>query len=119
TDDSSVCSAAVHAGSITQKNGGKVTIEIYPGQTSYRSSKRNGVKSLNYGAWPASYFIVGAPGGPDDPEGTATGNVTVNGRPFTSGPVPYGSTVDVTGGTLQLSARGVGSVVASGDGTDL
>ncbi|MFL5895164.1 MAG: LCCL domain-containing protein [Thermoleophilaceae bacterium] len=119
TDDSSVCTAAVHAGLITVKDGGNVTIEVYPGQESYRGSTRYGLKSNPYGAWPASFFVVGAPGGPGEPQGTATGNVLVNGRPFTSGPVPYGATVDVTGGTLQLSARDVGSVTTFGDGTDL
>jgi hypothetical protein len=34
--------------------------------------------------------------------GTATGTVTVNGRAFTTGVVPYNSTVDVTDGTLVL-----------------
>ena len=34
--------------------------------------------------------------------GTATGLVTVNGKPFTSGRIPYKSTVDVTNGSLLL-----------------
>ena len=38
TDDSSVCSAAVHAGLITVATGGDVTIEIRPGAASYTGS---------------------------------------------------------------------------------
>jgi hypothetical protein len=62
---------------------------------------------------------VDAPDGPDTPDGQATGDVTVNGQAFQSGPVPYGSTVDVTGGTLTLAAPGVGNLLAFGDGSDL
>ena len=119
TDDSSVCGAAVHAGLITISRGGKVVIQMVDGRTSYRSSKRNGIKSLPYGTWGGSYLIVDAPGGPDDVNAVATGNVTVNGQPFTSGRVKYGSTIDVSGGTLQLTAAGVGRVLTFGDGADL
>ena len=118
TDDSSVCGAAVHAGLITSKSGGKVTIEMREGQASYRASTRNKVKSQPYPAWPASFIVVGAPGGPDDPEAFATGDVTVNGKPFTSGRIKYGSVVDVTRGTLKLTATGVGSLFTFGDGVD-
>lgn len=34
--------------------------------------------------------------------GTPTGTVLVNGSAFTGGPIPYGSRIDVTNGTLQL-----------------
>lgn len=118
TADSSVCTAAVHAGSITPAKGGKVTIQIFDGQSSYRGSTRKGVRSNSYPAYDSSYFIVGAPGGPDDVEAVATGSVTVNGKPFTSGLIKYGSTIDVTGGTLKLSAKGVGNLFTFGDGTD-
>lgn len=113
TDDSSVCTAAVHAGSITVANGGNVTIEMRPGQASYRGSARNGITSREYLTWPGSFVVVGAPGGP--PDGTATGTVLVNGKAFTSGPVPYGATVDVTRGTLTLKAD-VGTLLVHGDG---
>jgi hypothetical protein len=60
TDDSSVCLAAVLEGKITQAGGGMVTIEIRPGQSSYKASKANGVTSNSYGAYGGSYVIVGA-----------------------------------------------------------
>jgi hypothetical protein len=47
------------------------------------------------------------------PTATATGAVTVNGRPFTGGTVPYGSTVDVTSGRLTLKT-GVGTLTVNG-----
>jgi hypothetical protein len=119
TDDSSVCTAAVHGGLITFKKGGKVKIQMRDGLSSYTASKRNGVATHPYQAWPSSFIVVDAPDGPDTPEGVATGNVTVNGQPFTSGPVRYGSTVNVTGGTLKLTAAGVGSLLTFGDGSDL
>jgi hypothetical protein len=119
TDDSSVCTAAVHGGLITFKKGGKVKIQMRDGLSSYRASKRNGVITRSYPAWPSSFIVVDAPDGPDTPEGVATGDVTVNGQAFTAGPVRYGSTIEVTGGTLKLTAAGVGSVLTFGDGADV
>ncbi|MEM1069640.1 MAG: LCCL domain-containing protein [Planctomycetota bacterium] len=42
--ESSICIAALHAGKITT-DGGLVTIQINPGQSEYKGSERNGVKS--------------------------------------------------------------------------
>ena len=57
TADSSVCTAAVHAGRITFEQGGTVTIESRPGQSSYQGTSRNGVKSSEYGSYPRSFAI--------------------------------------------------------------
>ena len=57
TDDSPICVAAVHAG-VIGTNGGNVTIEILPGQKSYRGSTRNGVTSNEWGAYDGAYRIV-------------------------------------------------------------
>jgi LCCL domain len=58
TDDSSVCTAAVNSGLITVATGGKVTIQIAKGRSSYSGSTRHGVSSNSYGSWPASYVFV-------------------------------------------------------------
>ena len=57
TDDSSICTAGVHAGAITT-SGGTVTIEILPEQNAYVSSNRNGIHSDGYGYWPGSFKVV-------------------------------------------------------------
>ena len=57
SDDSSVCTAAVHAGAIGF-DGGRVVIEIRPGQSSYSASERNGVSSAEWGAWDGSFAVV-------------------------------------------------------------
>ncbi len=67
TDDSSVCSAAVHAGLITLAAGGKVTIKILPGRASYLGSTRHGVTSSSWGAYSGSYSFVVAPKAPTGP----------------------------------------------------
>jgi hypothetical protein len=59
TDDSSICTAAVHAGLITLASGGTVVIEIAPGQAEYTGSEANGIESLPYGPWDGSYTFVG------------------------------------------------------------
>jgi hypothetical protein len=119
TDDSSVCTAGVHSGLITLAKGGKVVIQMVDGQASYKKSTRNGIKTQPYPAWGGSFIVVNAPGGPDDVDAIATGDVTVNGKPFTSGRVKYGSTINVTRGTLQMTAKGVGRLLTFGDGVDL
>lgn len=58
TDDSSVCTAAVHAGAITYSSGGFVVIVIEQGMTAYTGSLRNGVESHSYGAWDGSFAVV-------------------------------------------------------------
>lgn len=58
TDDSRVCSAAVHSGLINTTNGGTVTIEIRPGQASYTASQRYGVSSGSWGSWSGSFVFV-------------------------------------------------------------
>ncbi|WCO65519.1 LCCL domain-containing protein [Iamia majanohamensis] len=55
TDDSSVCTAAVHQGVITQEDGGRVVVEIAPGQDSYEGTEANGVGSNDYGEWGGSF----------------------------------------------------------------
>jgi hypothetical protein len=60
TDDSAVCAAAVHAGKIAFERGGRVVIEVRPGQASYRGTDWNGVVSEEYGDWDASFVFVGS-----------------------------------------------------------
>ena len=57
TDDSSICTAAVHTGLITLRHGGVVTIEIRAGRSTYGSTTRHGIKSINFGEYGRSYVI--------------------------------------------------------------
>jgi hypothetical protein len=59
TDDSSVCTAAVHSGVIGREFGGQVRIVIRPGLASYPSVTRNGVRSEPWPAWEGSFTILG------------------------------------------------------------
>lgn len=59
TDDSSVCSAAVHVGLFDLAHGGDGVLRVLPGLPSYRAASRNGVTTLNYGAYPGSFSFVG------------------------------------------------------------
>lgn len=59
TDDSSICSAAVHAGVIRPKTGGAVTIEIRPGQATYSGSEQNYIASTSYDhPWSGGFVVV-------------------------------------------------------------
>lgn len=88
TDDSSICTAAVHSGYIDQASGGTVTIEIRPGATSYSGSAKNGVTSRGYGSWTGSFAIISGIGGGDPEAGpidwatTATGLRGRNGQRY-------------------------------------
>jgi hypothetical protein len=66
TDDSRVCSAAVHAGLITPVKGGTVKIKIVPGKPNYLGSTKNGITSSSYGAW-AGAFVFYVPPKPTGP----------------------------------------------------
>lgn len=58
TYDSSICRAAVHAGRISNANGGQVTIAPLAGQAAYTGSTRNGITSTSYGSWGGSFSFV-------------------------------------------------------------
>ena len=58
TDDSSVCSAAVHAELISTRDGGQVTVRMISGQGAYTGSTRNGVSTIGYGSWHGSYMFL-------------------------------------------------------------
>ncbi len=60
TDDSDICTAAVHAGIIMASAGGTIAVTPREGQASYRGSTANGVTTLSYGSWVGSYTITGA-----------------------------------------------------------
>ncbi|MBX6376076.1 MAG: hypothetical protein IRZ13_17845 [Acetobacteraceae bacterium] len=54
SSDSSICRAARHAG-IIPAEGGTVQVIPAPGMPSYAGTTANGVTSLSYGAWGASF----------------------------------------------------------------
>lgn len=59
TDASSICAAAVHAGTIVAQHGGLVMIQILPGQAYYRGSLQNFVLSGEYRhAWGGSFVVL-------------------------------------------------------------
>ncbi len=57
TDDSAICTAAIHAGLIEDAVGGTVTVHREPGLESYEGTTRNGITSLSYGEWDASFSL--------------------------------------------------------------
>ena len=125
TDDSSVCTAAVQVGLVNTTDGGRVTIEVRPGQDSYQGFTANGVRSSDYGLYQGSYVFAGAApipgssgGGSSSavPTGTVTGTVTVGGAPFTGGTIPFGKTVDVTEGSVLLKSAAGSLRVTPADG---
>lgn len=58
TDDSSICTAAVHAGFLSYAGGGDVTLEVRGGGEEFPGSERNGVSTSNWGRWGRSFVFV-------------------------------------------------------------
>ena len=67
TDDSSICTAAVHAGAITLAEGGAIILEMKMGLPAYAGSARNGVTTQRYDAWDASFSVTPVPKPPPPP----------------------------------------------------
>lgn len=63
--ESSICIAALHAGKIT-KEGGTVTVQINPGQPSYKGSERNGVKTSSLPGTSRSIVFIDKRGSKED-----------------------------------------------------
>ena len=71
TADSYICTTALHA-SVLDRSGGRVTIQMLPGQNSYAGTKRNGVSTRSYGKYTASYRFVN-PSARDSGQASASG----------------------------------------------
>jgi hypothetical protein len=59
TDDSSICTAAVHSGVISLETGGDVLIEITGPQDTWPSTEANGVTSSEWPEWPGGFDVLG------------------------------------------------------------
>jgi len=57
TDDSSLATAAVHAGVLTSGQTGVVKVTILAGQQAYPSSTRNGITSSRWDQWHGSFKV--------------------------------------------------------------
>lgn len=117
SDDSSICTAALHSGRVTLQAGGVVTIQIAPGAPSYTPTSRNGVETRPWGAWSGSFTIVGgpAPGLTATPVGAAA--PPVPGAPRTVEWSTDGADVVQTGQTALVGCP-PGGVANSVWGTD-
>jgi hypothetical protein len=58
TTDSSVCTAAVHAGKIDLASGGRVVIKIRTGEESYEGTTQHDIVTTSYSAYPWAFDIV-------------------------------------------------------------
>jgi hypothetical protein len=67
TDDSSICTAAVHAGLITLDEGGTIILHMRPGLARYPGTRRNGIASTAWQAWHASFILTAPPKPPPAP----------------------------------------------------
>ncbi len=57
TDDSSVCSAAIHNGIVTSE-GGVFSLVVLPGRDSYQATQRHGITSSTWARWGRSFAVV-------------------------------------------------------------
>ncbi len=127
TIDSSLATAAVHAGILSPGQKGLVRVTLLPGQNSYPGSAKNGVTSVNSGASPSSYALESIwdtspvvemtldPGSVAEYPGAVAGKnlvVWIKGRK-TGGSV-WGSEIYTNDSTLALAAVHAG-VLADGE----
>lgn len=63
TDDSSLATAAVHAGLVLPGQRANVKVVIFPGALAYTGSARNGIASNPYQQWEGSFRFQPLPGG--------------------------------------------------------
>lgn len=77
TDDSNICTAAIHAG-VVGKNGGTVTFIIQDGMDSYSGSERNGITTADWGSWGRSFTFNGVATGSAPAPAGAGAAIAVN-----------------------------------------
>ncbi|XP_043774181.1 vitrin isoform X2 [Cervus elaphus] len=105
---SSVCGAAVHSG-VLDNSGGKILVQKVAGQSGYKGSYSNGVRSLSLPRWRESFVVSGetarADQSPSVP-GTAAQPVTVT-------QVPGTTAIEATHTILPKPSPSAGSTTSS------
>jgi len=105
---------------ISDPVAGTVTYDLYGSDSGFFQPDQHFVVSVTFASGSSTSAVtLAAPGGgggggaAPPATGTSTGTVLVNGAPFTSGPIPYNSTVDVTNGSVVLKTD-TGSLTVNG-----
>jgi hypothetical protein len=70
TTDSSLATAAVHAGAVALGQTGIVKVTILPGQQAYQGSQRNGIVTSPWQTFPGSFQVSRPDDGADPQDGT-------------------------------------------------
>jgi hypothetical protein len=76
TDDSSVCTAAGHAGVVDLARGGAANLTVLAGERSYVGTSRHGVTTRNWGSWGRSFGFAPMAPAPVGAGGVAIGCAT-------------------------------------------
>jgi hypothetical protein len=115
TSDSSICSAAVHAGLLetaSRPDGphytGTVTLNRSAGCSTYAPSTANGVTTLSYGSWDSSFFF------PDAGNGECAGSVAG----YDACPASMAGQGDTLTCACSAEATAIGSIWGTGIYTD-
>jgi hypothetical protein len=115
TCDSSICSAAVHAGAISLEKGGPVTVKLTEGRTAYQGSSRHGVVSREFGSWESSFEV--APAGRQTVAAVPTTTVATGATLPTAAPTgaesPTTTTATAPEGALAGTAPSVDSLTTT------
>ncbi|MCC6491619.1 MAG: hypothetical protein IT424_01210 [Pirellulales bacterium] len=118
SDDSSLSTAAVHAGLLKPGEKGVVRVTVLPGKEGYSSVARNGVESYSYtGSWMGSFTFPDAAGAATDapptppqapaPEAPSSPGAPTQPTPPPSGAIPAQS-VEVWALSVSRDSDGVG-----------
>lgn len=110
SSDSSICSAAVHAGVITVAQGGRFAFEVAPGQTMYIGSTRNGISSASFATFKNSFRI------PDGTVASTLGAAATSGTITARAPATTAPTGTTTSAPVS-TAIGGRTPIAMGDRT--
>ena len=121
TSDSSICTAAQHAGAIAAA-GDVVVVKQLPGREVYNGSTRNGIASIDYGFYKSSYVFLGVDLPPEAVEGelcprymkSITAPVTCMCRRSSAKGVVYGSDPYTADSSICAAARHSGAVESNG-----
>ncbi|MEO1269156.1 MAG: LCCL domain-containing protein, partial [Myxococcota bacterium] len=60
-EESSLCTAAIHAGHLNRATGGRIFVEFPFWEEPYVGSTRNGVTSIDRASWPVSFHLLPPP----------------------------------------------------------